>query len=330
MKKKNNSYIKRIFIVFLVLYIGAFIYRGYIYPPEANSKKLNLITKESTNQGYHPKVIAFDKPWNGYTYWMAFTPYPYGDETKENPVINVSNDMKKWTEPDGINNPLDIPSPSDEKHYNSDTHILYNDDTNQIELFYRYVNEETNEVTIYKMTTSNGRNYSEKEIFLKSDNRKKLDYVSPTIIYDKGTYKIWYVDKREVYYFEKTNNNTTEPKKLNIKYDDNYRSWHIDVIYNKDKKQYELISCAYQDVNHREFMPLFYTSSSNNVDWSKPIKILEASKNKSHWDSQGLYRSSLLYINNKYYLFYSGHNNKEENGIGLVYGSDISKLKRFI
>ena len=77
-------------------------------------------------------------------------------------------------------------------------------------------------------------------------------------------------------------------------------------------------------------MPLFYTSSSDNLTWSVPIKILEPSSNPDDWDSEGLYRSSLIYMNNKYYLFYSGHNVKKDCGIGLMTGTNINELKRYI
>ena len=33
---------------------------------------------------------------------MEFIPYSYGYETKENLVINVSNDLKIWISPKGI------------------------------------------------------------------------------------------------------------------------------------------------------------------------------------------------------------------------------------
>lgn len=51
-------------------------------------------------------------------------------------------------------------------------------------------------MTIFTKTSTDGRNWTPKTVFLKSSVRKKLDYVSPAIIYEKGKYKIWYVDKK--------------------------------------------------------------------------------------------------------------------------------------
>lgn len=331
MKNKNkDNYIIRILFFYAILIVAALIYREVHYPDLENSNQIKLETTVGDNQGYHPKVVAFDKEWNGYKYWMAFTPYPYGDETKENPVINVSNDLVNWISPKGLNNPLDIPNPSDKNHYNSDTHLLYDEKEKELELFWRYVNDKDNEVIIYRMTSKDGINWTDKEEFLVSKDRKTIDYVSPALILNNGIYKVWYVNKQKVFYLEKEEERITEPRVVELKYNNNYQTWHLDVIYNDNKNLYEMVTCAYTNVNHRDTMPLFYTNSKNNIEWSTPIKIMEASANKNSWDSQGLYRSSLLYMDRKYYLFYSGHDSNRNNGIGLMYGKNISALKAYI
>ena len=47
--------------------------------------KLDIISSYGDDQAFHPKVLNFEKPWNGYRYWMAYTPYPGADQRKENP-----------------------------------------------------------------------------------------------------------------------------------------------------------------------------------------------------------------------------------------------------
>jgi len=51
--------------------------------------KLDIISSYGDDQAFHPKVLNFDKPWNGYRYWMAYTPYPGADQRKENPESNL-------------------------------------------------------------------------------------------------------------------------------------------------------------------------------------------------------------------------------------------------
>ena len=337
MKKNNDYYFIKIFLFFIIMIVAGMLFRHFYYSPVVNSQKLSIVTPLNDNQAYHPKVVSFEKPWNGYKYWMAYTPYPNGNEVEENPVINASNDMINWEVPDGLVIPLDKPDNANKYHYNSDTHLLFNQDTENLELFWRYVDDDNNDVFIYKVTSSDGINWSKKEEFLISNNRTFLDFVSPAIIYDSdlNLYRVWYVNNKAVYYLETAgadaynSSNVVNATKIDMDYPSNYQTWHLDVIYNEESKQYEMVTCAYIDVNNRKNMPLFYSFSNDNINWAKPIKILMPSTEKGLWDNAGLYRSSLLYEDGYYYLFYSGHNADMNVGIGLMYGKNIKELKPY-
>lgn len=186
LKNRFNHKLKYLFIIiFIILFFIFKINEDKIY---FHNNQLILDEPYKTNQGYHPKIIAFDEYWNGYKYWMAFTPYPYRNYTKENPCINVSNDLKKWVCPKGLINPLDIPETSNNS-YNSDTHLLYNKESNRLELFWRFVYQVKN-IKIYTKFSYDGINWSEKKIFLESDDMWKNDFLSPSIIHENGKYKI--------------------------------------------------------------------------------------------------------------------------------------------
>ena len=292
---KNIQKLKIIFFVFFILFFFYFDGRKF-----SNSNQIILDTNIGNNQGFHPKVISFPNLWNGYKYWLVYTPYPNANCEKENPTINVSNNLIKWISPKGCHNPLDIPNNPGINHYNSDTHLLYNMDTKELEIFWRYVNIENNNIIIYKKTTKNGINWSKKIIFLISQNRLELDYMSPSIIYENKIYKIWYINKNKIYFIEKNGNFISTPRILNINYKSKYNAWHFDLIYNREKKLYELVSCIFINKKNYRKMPLYYTSSKDNLIWDKPVLIMKPSKNKNKWDSEGLYRSSLLYEKGKY------------------------------
>ena len=100
---------------------------------------------------------------------MAYTPYPKADATKENPCIIVSNDLIHWITPQGMINPLDAPIISNSLSYNSDTHLLFNEDTQNLEIFWRYVNLSENKAIIYFKKSQNGIIWPEKKFF----NNKK-------------------------------------------------------------------------------------------------------------------------------------------------------------
>lgn len=287
--------------------------------------KLKLANPYNDNQATHPKVLYFKDGWNGYKYYMVYTPYAFGDDYRENPTINVSNDMINWTFIEGTNNPLED-TPKDYisgKIYNSDPHLVYNYDTDTLECYYRYVNDKKDEVIIYRLTTKDGINWSKKEEIIK-EKRSQKDYLSPAIIYDDGKYKMWYVFNKKVYYEESENGyNYTNKKEIKI----NYRnktlvSWHLDVI--KTDLGYEMIIVAYNNNDNRRTMNLYYTYSENNSDYKLAEIILKPSQ--ISWDNRGLYRSTFIKEDGVYYVFYSGISKQAIRGIGLSYGNNINNL----
>lgn len=296
--------------------------RQFVNSPD----KLSISNAYGDHQAYHPKVLYFEDGWNGFKYWMSFTPYPYADSSKENPHIVVSNDMINWTEKDGYTNPLDEPKDTaNGKKYNSDSHLVYNNDTEELECWWRFVDDVNDNVKIYRRTTKDGINWTDKEEII-SAKRSEEDYLSPAIIYENGLYKMWYVFECNVFY-QQSNDliNWTEKSNMNIEYNDSVKSWHLDVIHTNDK--YEMILVAFTNWEERAKMNLYYTESSDNKNWSIAKTILTPTTNTNNWDNSGLYRSSILHINDEYYIFYSGQGTNNAKGIGLVSGDDVFKLK---
>ena len=104
------------------------------YQPLMNAASPQTIpTYDGTNQPTHPSVVKFDQPWNGYTYWMAMTPYPYNDGSYENPSIVVSNDGENWIVHSGLTNPLvGTPNPG----HNCDADLVYVPEFNELRIYY--------------------------------------------------------------------------------------------------------------------------------------------------------------------------------------------------
>lgn len=108
----------------------------YIKPDfnlQSNSKsKLNLKSvyigadSEYPNNAYHPKVVDMGKKWNGYRYWLSYTPYPNGNDKYENPTIVGSNDLINYSEIkfcEGIRDDYKAGV-----RFNSDSELVYNPD----------------------------------------------------------------------------------------------------------------------------------------------------------------------------------------------------------
>jgi len=314
--EKNNNEIEQILPKFEPLSIDS----------SNNSKyQLNIISKYGDNEAYHPKVLSFKNEWNGYKYWMSYTPYPQGDDSKENPHIAVSNDMIEWETLDNLDTPKNT-RPG--KRYNSDSHLVYNSDLERLECYWRYVDDIKNKSIIYRRTTKDGINWSEKEIAILNNPRSKVDCLSPAIIYEDGQYKIWYIDKNNTMKFKTSKDglNWSNETEIKMEYAENVKSWHLDVIHTE--KGYEMLIVSFENWELRNDMNLYYTVSKDGINWAKAQVILRPTVGTDNWDNRGIYRSSFIYENGIYFVYYSGTNKDLHHGIGLVYGKDIFDLKQ--
>ena len=160
----------------------------------------------------------------------------------------------------------------------------------------------------------------------------RIDFLSPAIIYENGKYKMWAINENTRYSIDyresKDGKNWSEIRKIPVEFDDKeLYPWHLDVIHTA--KGYEMaISAYYPKTRDRQQMDLYYSFSANNRDYSKAQLLLSPTRSTSKWDNKGLYRSSLLYANGKYYLIYSGLNiNRGPSGLGLISGSNPFNMK---
>lgn len=281
--------------------------------------KLNITNAYGNDSAYHPKLISFDISWNGYKYWLCFTPYPNGDDSKENPHIVVSNDMVNFKEVEGFKNPLEE-KPKDylrSDTYFSDPNLVYNSDTKELECWWRYSSNSKDKAMIYRKTTKDGINWSEKQIVLAS-KKSNRDYISPAVVYEDGTYKMWYVSNPYTIYYQESKDliNWTETQKIDVNYEHkDLRAWHLDVVHTKGI--YKMVVSAFLKGKNRLTMNLYYAESLDNKKWTVAKKVLSPSKGK-RWDNRGIYRSCLFEVDNQTYICYSASSKQKQEGIGIV------------
>jgi len=95
---------------------------------------------EDSNEVVHPDVLYFENGWNGYEYWMVFTPFPDSDAQYENPSIVASHDGLLWEIPTGLTNPIMTPFPESydsNNYYHSDPDMIMSDDNSIMYVFWR-------------------------------------------------------------------------------------------------------------------------------------------------------------------------------------------------
>lgn len=255
--------------------------------------KLNLINSDSyiesyyPNNAYHPKLVDMGKEWNGYRFWLSYTPYPSGNDYYENPQIVGTNDLinyseVKFTEPPLANYKKSV-------RYNSDSHLVYNEELDRLELFWRYTDYDTDYMALYMRYSYDGDNWSDKLVYFETYEKEKYDMVSPAIVRDDGAYV-----------------------------------WHPDVI--KTNRGYELLACATTDKKDRKHMDLYFSASEDGLSWETAMKVASPADDCLAWDGGGLYRPSFIYADNHYIVMYSARNDYDDFGIGLLVGRDMFNL----
>ena len=290
---------------------------------------LVIPTYDGNNQTTHPKVLYFPNAWNGWVYWMAHTPYPLSDDDYENPCISVSNDGVNWTDPVGITNPIDQPTPQEiaDGYHMSDTHLVFNGNT--LECWYRFNKNGVIDV-IYRKTSTDGVNWSQREVMLTKTGDEKV--LSPAILFDENKYKMWYVNQNfKVFYIESTDGfNWTTPQEVTVTFSDvsvGYRPWHLDVV--KEGPYYQLILNAGESSKpfENDRKSLFFGVSQNPFTFTvKPI-MFPTPPESGRWDNYMLYRASLVKVGNLYRLFYSAMSQSWEWSIGVSEGEDVFNLQ---
>ncbi|MBQ0022547.1 MAG: hypothetical protein KBT29_04840 [Prevotellaceae bacterium] len=264
---------------------------------------LKLINYKQSNQNTHPKVLYFEEGLFEHKYWMSYTPYPKGKTQFENPCVAYSEDGIHWK--NIPNNPLDEPEDKLKK-YNSDPHLVYNSTTNLLELWFRYADEVNQTEIIYRMTSNNGVDWSNKEQLLSSNQKNCALYLCPTVMHDGSKYLIWVVNSRKKaieYYESEKGDDWKLVRDIKLEYNDNgttYTPWHMDIIHSKGK--YRMVMMAKGTSTSTQW-PLFYSESIDNTEWTTPKIMLYP--RRGCWD-ENFYRSSIVETDKGYALYYSG------------------------
>ena len=291
----------------------------------ANAKfTLKIPTYDESGQACHPKVLYFPNKWNGFKYWMAMTPYPNGDDIWENPSIVASNSGTSWQVPKGLTNPVP-PLPYIRGQHNSDPHLVFNQNSNQLELWYRYTLYDK-EDQIYKMASSDGIHWLTPQLMLSFKNDQKC--LSPAIIFEDNKYKMWYISQDfKCMYIENLAGESqwSAPIEVNFNLANSYAPWHIDVVHSDIG--YEAIFCGSKkeemDLNNRV---LYSNVSSDGIHFNNSKIILTPSKDEKAWDNKQIYRSSFVKVDGIYKLFYSAMDKNTKWHIGLSQGYSLDDL----
>lgn len=248
---------------------------------------LDIPTYDGDPNVGHPSVVFAPQGWNGYRYWMAFTPFP--DDTRENPSIVVSQDGIQWRVPDGARNP--VVSAEEVRRagyrYNSDPELVLTAD-GQMLLYYRPFSGGGNEAIFCKRSQDGVTWSSGRMVLANGVARYPAGLLSPAVEMDaNGVLVMWTVNglnlgrriverrtSREGLHWSR-------PERCHIPAGVN--PWHIDVAPGDDR--YHML------VSDRS--RLFYWTSEDGRTWTGNRTGAVARSGTAH-DARGHYRSTFV------------------------------------
>lgn len=283
----------------------------------------------------HPSLKFFEDGWNGWKYWLVYTPMPtnkspYTDRY-ECPCIAVSNDLLNWQTPVGLKNPIiDLNEEEIErKDYFSDPSMVINN--NVMEIWYRKTNGSNPNITdIYRISSTDGVNWTNIEKVVDSQNVNNglgegLNNTmrSQQILYENGEYISYYGGHQSGagVVVTKTNNPSTgiwsTPVKINFidaPYD--FTVWHFGLI--KENKYYYMI--AYDSVYKR--LVYFKSDDGLNFRFKKIIavptsQILDYYQSYPFFDGKWNVMTTILTYSNL---------DKQKYGFALLRGDSLELL----
>lgn len=287
----------------------------------------NLEWEGSSNQATHPSIVQFDSEWNNYKFWMVYTPYPNSLLSTENPTVSASNDGIEWFSPAGAKSPL-VLAPAG--GYNSDAHILYNDETDELEIWYREVTSSSTRERLYRLRSSNGADWSSPELMTtntKEESGNILQFISPSVIRENGKYYLWVMRDWFIVRLESEDGKIWENEKSVIDDSGIIHSWHPNI--QKYKGVYYMLNCD-KMTNQGDTGELFYYESLDGVKWSKKLLITSYTGNKWDLSGNGVYRASLLFTDLSVKVIYGMYVEALDSKIwtlGLLSGRNIYELE---
>lgn len=324
---KNIKKYTILVVIFLIIVISGLFIRNLKNNTKSEDISVGSVSLHietylaGKNQPTHPNVIKFNKKWNGYKYWMGYTPYPNADGEEENPSITVSNDLYKWETPKGLANPIANNEETGCEEL-KDSQLIYREDLDRLEMWYlgrvsSNLGGDGKTLLLFRKVSNDGINWSKYKVM------REFKYVSPAIIWDGEKYKCWGIGFEGQgtegifdYMESKDGVNWTKPVHCKIaNKSDNLNMWHGNVTYNNEYGYYELV---YTNLSNQN---IYYAKSKDGYNFSNNKSILN---NDSKWGS--FYRPTLLYDNGKYYIFYGVVDKDNRWFISMSTGEKLNNL----
>ena len=278
-----------------------------------------ISTYDGTAQPMHPDVLDLGGRFAGARYWMAMTPYPYGDDRRENPSIRVSRDGVAWETLLGAPDPVVAP-PADPEYHNADADLAY--DGRTLFLYYLTRSRVRPHVMISVRRSDDGRIWSEPRVVMEQEWG-----VSPAAVLAADGWRLYYVHadlRAGASSFHLRCRRGTRPDSLPR--DERctleiagHHLWHVDMIEHRGGA--ECLAAAFPRGTDPSRCSLFHATSTDGMHFevSRPAPLVRPSR--FGWDDRMIYRSSFVReATGEYKIWYTGASWGMRFGIGVLEG----------
>lgn len=246
---------------------------------------------------------------------MAMTPYPNSNDRLENPSIRVSDDGAFWTLPSDLRDPV-VPAPERSDHHHSDPFILIKSET--LHLFFRTTDKTKSKSIISWTQTKDLINWTPTKVIYHGDW-----ILSPSIIYEDGFWKMWFVDKtgnsstRIMYATGTSPENFCDATPCELMLE-GYQCWHIEV--RKDHEKFRALINAFPGDENSNRQVLFFANSLDGIQWQVSFEPI-AKPTIFGWDNKLLYKASFQLQENDVRIWYSASSYGRKWYIGEMIGT---------
>jgi len=281
---------------------------------------LSVPTPDGSGQAVHPDVVYVPDGHLGYAYWMACTPYPFGIDTEENPIIRVSHDGIDWIPFPGAPDPL-VSKPGRAGWHHADTDLVLHNGS--LHVFYISTATEGAGTTFSVISSTDGCRWTEPcEIYSAAWG------VSPAVVVDdRGHWDMWYIylDTLDPHAESQLLRRAGESP---LRFGDvvactleieGHRVWHIDVV--AVGAGFEALVTAFPRNADPSVSRLFHAYSPDGLDWRLSRVRPLLSRSSFGWDNRMIYRSTFIKRGDgTYRIWYSACSWGMRCGIGYVEG----------
>lgn len=278
-------------------------------------RSLSIATPDGSGQTFHPDIVDAGSGFGGHRYWLACTPYPFGNDRLENPILRVSEDGTHWSVPAGVSDPL-VETPDDPSRHWSDTDLVLHDDT--LFLLFRGCASDSSEAQLLLMTSTDGVQWSTPAVI-----RTGAYLLSPAVVHEPRGWSMWHVwcdgaSSRLLRQHADSPFDWDGPQPCTLRIP-GHVAWHIDVI--TVAAGYEALICAFPVGTDSSRCRLFHARSADGITFilSNPKPVLKP--RLLGWPNRLVYRSTFLRRDDgTYRIWYSAASWGMRCGIGLVEG----------